>query len=298
VGDFQGGDTSIASAIPGTVARDGEALPLVIGDQGGPSALPVISISHVVEELAIAQALARWIDAAFPQRCAVVPSSDTRDIPTGGRWLEEVDRALGATRVLLVVCSPASLRRPWIGFEAGCAWMKRVPVLPICHSGQRAAKLPPPLSAFPALEIEAAAFASDLFTRLAGHLQIATVAKIDQGAMRADLERACRPRQGGAPAQEAPPPAAEQAEEGAAQLLRAIAANDDPGYMVDELAAACGLTTKQTQHYIDGLLEQKLLTRRMFTGKPAQYHLSGAGKKYLVDTGVLDERGGVRRRPR
>jgi hypothetical protein len=259
---------------------------------------PVISISHVDEDVVVAQALKRWIESAFPQQCAVVLSSDTREIPLGGRWHEEVDRALGATRVRLVLCSPASLRRPWIGFEAGSAWMKRVPLLPICHSGQRAGKLPPPFSTFPPLEIEAPTFASDLVTRLAGHLQIATVPRIDQGAMRADLERACHPRHGAAPAQEAPPPAAERAEEGAAQLLRAIAANDDPGYMVDELAAACGLTTKQTQHYIDGLLEQKLLTRRMFTGKPAQYHLSGPGKKYLVDSGVLDERGAVRRRTR
>ena len=267
-------------------------------DQSGSSPRPVIAISHIVEELTVAQALAKWIDAAFPARCAVVLSSDTREMPSGGRWREEVDQTLASTRVLLVVCSPAALRRPWISFEAGSAWMKRVPVLPICHAGQRAAKLPPPLWTFAPLEIEVPTFASEFVARLAGHLQIAVAPRIDQGAMRADLDRACRGRQGGTSAQEAAPPASERADEGAAQLLRAIAANDDPGYMVDELAAACGLTTKQTQHYIDGLLEQKLLTRRMFTGKPAQYHLSSAGKKYLVEAGVVDEHGSMRRRPR
>jgi hypothetical protein len=149
------------------------------------------------------------------------------------------------------------------------------------------------------MEIDAPEFVNDFFTRLAGHLEIATMPRIDQGAMRADVERACRSgsRQAG-PTVPDVAPAASDTEEGALQLLKAIAANDDPGYMVDELAAACSLTTTKAQYYIDGLLEQKLLTRRMFTGKPAQYHLSGAGKKYLLDVGAIDERGAVRRRPR
>ena len=51
-------------------------------------------------------------------------------MPAGSKWLEEIDQALAAAVVLLVLCSPASLRRPWINFETGCGWIKRVP----CHS--------------------------------------------------------------------------------------------------------------------------------------------------------------------
>ena len=265
--------------------------------------LPMIFVSHVSEDAAVAQALGKWIESTFPERGAVFLSSDSRDILAGSRWLDEVDQALGTTRVLLAVCSPASVRCPWIAFEAGCAWIKRVPVLAICYSGQPRVHLPRPLSAFPALEIESPTFVSDLLTSLAGHLQIAAVPRIDEGAMRADLERASGggSRQGGssaAPAQEAMPSASGDLEAGALRLLKAIAANDDPGYMADELAAACNLTTTQAKDHIEWLLEQKLLTRRMFTGKPALYHLSSTGKKRLVDAGVIDEAGGVRRRPR
>lgn len=48
----------------------------------------------------------------------------------------------------MVLCSPESVRRPWINFETGAACLKGIPVIPIVHSGLSARQLGPPLSEF------------------------------------------------------------------------------------------------------------------------------------------------------
>jgi hypothetical protein len=121
----------------------------------------------------------------------VFVSSDIRDIPAGSRWLEEIEQALGAARVLLVVCSPLSLTRPWINVETGCALIKRVPVVPVCHSGQQRSQLPPPLSTFQALEVESPTFVSDLLASLA-HLRVRD--GVDTGSVLATAAQLLRER--------------------------------------------------------------------------------------------------------
>ncbi|HWU42783.1 MAG TPA: TIR domain-containing protein, partial [Bdellovibrio sp.] len=48
--------------------------------------------------------------------------------------------------LLLVLCSHASLRRPWVNFEVGAAWIKQIRIVPICHSGLEPSSLPIPFS--------------------------------------------------------------------------------------------------------------------------------------------------------
>jgi hypothetical protein len=57
--------------------------------------------------------------------------------------------------------------RPWVNFECGCAWTKRVPIIPICHSGLRKADLPQPLSQFQSLELDQPEFSALLLSGLA-----------------------------------------------------------------------------------------------------------------------------------
>lgn len=47
---------------------------------------------------------------------------------------------------MLILCSPTSIRRPWINFEAGAAWMRKIPLIPMCHAGLTPSDLPAPLS--------------------------------------------------------------------------------------------------------------------------------------------------------
>jgi len=150
--------------------------------------LPIrVFISHINEEAPIAQVLKDWLESSFAGQCEVFVSSDKDDIPAGSRWLEVIDGAVGAASALIVLCSPSSISRPWINFEMGGAWVKRIPIIPICHSGQKKNALPSPISMLQALELEDEHFVIDLLSSLAKHLGFGKVPRIDQAAMGKEL---------------------------------------------------------------------------------------------------------------
>ena len=75
------------------------------------------------------------------------------DIQLGDAWLKEIENALEGSTILLSVCGPSSVRRPWLNFESGSGWSKGVKVVPICYKGLRKDKLPAPLHIFQAVEL-------------------------------------------------------------------------------------------------------------------------------------------------
>ncbi len=111
-------------------------------------------ISHIKEEAGIALKLKECIESTFAGQVEVFVSSDVRDLPAGSKWLTEIDAALNSSLVFLVLCSKNSLKRPWINVEMGCVWIKGVPIIPLCHSGQTKGELPSPISSFQALEMK------------------------------------------------------------------------------------------------------------------------------------------------
>ena len=151
-----------------------------------------IFISHTSEETSIMDVLKDWIESTFLGQCSVHASSDTKSLPEGNSWIDEIDQALDSAKAFLVLCSPESLKRPWINLAIGWAWVKGIPVIPICHSGQKKEELPPRISAFQSLEIQSGGFVLDLFTRLAKHLGFDRFPRIDQNAMANELTEAVR----------------------------------------------------------------------------------------------------------
>jgi len=149
-----------------------------------------IFISHIAEETSIADVLKDWIESTFLGQSEVFASSNTDDLPAGNKWIEEIDQVLDSAVVFLVLCSPASLKRPWIHLETGWGWVKGLPIILICHSGQKKDHLPSPISTLKALEVDSGDFVSDLFTTLAKHLGFAKFPRIDQDAMRHELTAA------------------------------------------------------------------------------------------------------------
>jgi hypothetical protein len=146
-----------------------------------------VFISHISEEAPLAHVLKEWMEGSFPGLIEVFVSSDIHDLPGGRKWLDEIDTALQDAQLFLVLCSPHSLPRPWINFETGCAWIKRIPILPLCHSGQAKGNLPPPISEFQALEVEDPSFIGDFLSSLAEHLSISKLPRIDQRAMKDEI---------------------------------------------------------------------------------------------------------------
>jgi hypothetical protein len=189
-----------------------------------------VFISHISEEAPLAHVLKDWIESSFAGQCDVFVSSDKDDIPAGSKWLEEIESALESASALIVLCSPSSLARSWISFETGCGWIKHVPIIPICHSGQKKASLPPPLSMLQALELDDQDFVYNLLSSLAKHLGFGKVPRIDQAAMRSQLTEAA-----GHAVADRTPPASEREPGNTQELL------DEMGWRLGELVRVFGI---------------------------------------------------------
>lgn len=106
----------------------------------------LVFISHIHEEQEIAIAFKELVEASFLGMIDVFVSSDGSSVSMGAKWLESISDALKKCAVEIVVCSPASVQRPWIQFEAGACWVRDIPVVPLCHSRLTPSSLPIPLN--------------------------------------------------------------------------------------------------------------------------------------------------------
>ena len=103
-------------------------------------------VSHISEEREVAERLKGALARDFLRLLDVFVSSDTESIAAGEDWLKSIDKALRECSIVVILCSPESIRRPWINFEAGAAWMREIPLIPVCHVGLLPRDLPMPLS--------------------------------------------------------------------------------------------------------------------------------------------------------
>lgn len=111
-----------------------------------------IFISHISEEAELAAILKKHLTKDFLGLFSVFVSSDTVSISAGSKWLESIENALRNAKAELVLCSKASIKRPWINFEAGAGWMRNIPIIPVCHSGLRPRDLSSPLNFLQGIE--------------------------------------------------------------------------------------------------------------------------------------------------
>jgi hypothetical protein len=106
----------------------------------------IVFISHITEERKIAIAFKNLIETSFLRMIDVFVSSDDHSISLGQKWLDNITDALKNCSIEIILCSPKSVLRPWINFEAGAAWIRNIPVIPLCHSGMTPSSLPVPLN--------------------------------------------------------------------------------------------------------------------------------------------------------
>jgi len=159
---------------------------LLTGLLGGNAELRIL-ISHISEEALFALLLKDFIESTFLGRCEVALISNSGDSVVGDKWLVELDGALTVAELLLVLCSPKSIRKPWIHFKFGCAWTKSVPITCLCHSGLNKVSLPAHLRTFEGLEVEDDAFMEQLFNDLAKRFGIKRLPRLSYDTMKAEL---------------------------------------------------------------------------------------------------------------
>jgi hypothetical protein len=128
-------------------------------------------VSHVSEEVAVASRLKTALARDFLGLLDVFVSSDAESIAAGEDWLRSIEKALEQSDLLLILCSPESIKRPWINFEAGAAWMRKIPLVPLCHGGLTPQDLPMPLLLRQGIVLGEAAGLGRLYARVADILK-------------------------------------------------------------------------------------------------------------------------------
>lgn len=79
-------------------------------------------MSHIHEDEAINAALAALIHDACADRFDIF-NTTLYPIKSGARWRDEIKNALDRAQVVLVILTPQSVKREWVLFEAGAAWL-------------------------------------------------------------------------------------------------------------------------------------------------------------------------------
>lgn len=150
-----------------------------------------VYLSHISEEAAVASVLTQWVESSLDRDVRL--SGEVASAELGDQRLAHVAGALSEAKVVLLLCSRLSIGRPWVSFEAGCAWFKRLPVVCVCHSGCSTADLPTPLGGLQAFDLTDAASCRTLLETLASLLQRKRVPRIDYDLMVAELKAAVQP---------------------------------------------------------------------------------------------------------
>lgn len=251
-----------------------------------------IFISHINEEAPLASTLKEWLESTFPGMCKVFVSSDPSDLPVGTKWLDCIDCALRDAEVLLVLCSPASLPRPWINFEAGCAWMKKISIIPICHTGITVNILPLPLSEFHALNLESSNFVNQLIEGVGRQLGISKFPRIDTKAMRRSLTIAQKAIQ-----MSISPVKGQKKDAGHAillnktvmDILKTIVNTAGAGIFESELRKKMSLKTEKLTYYLEKLADAGFIIGNLVKERPNNrpdewlYCATKHGRHHILD---------------
>lgn len=245
-----------------------------------------VFLSHIHEEAPLALVFNDWIESSFPSLIQVFVSSDIKDIPAGKKWFDEINKALGDSQAFIVLCSPNSIKRSWINFETGCAWIKDVPVIVICHSGQSITTLPRPLSDFQALTIDDLDFIDKFLSSLAQYLELEKIPRIDKVSMLSEISNAIDSFEPLSNQVSEKAESSSNFEEIEDQILKCIA--ESQGLSVSELAQQFEMNSAKMEYHLDNLVEHSLVRYTLpsaFT--PKIYSTEKMGRKYLVEKNLL-----------
>lgn len=135
---------------------------------------PTIFISHINEEKEIANALKQFLDKKFLKGADIFVSSHEESLKLGDDWFDVIKKSLKDCQLMILLCSPISITRQWLNFEAGAGWVKDIPVIPLCHSGMEPEKLPVPINRFQGSMLNNVDDAKKLFARIADILKMET----------------------------------------------------------------------------------------------------------------------------
>lgn len=245
-----------------------------------------IFISHIHEEAPLAKVFKEELEATSVGQWEVFVSSDKGSVTLGDQWFSKIDTALTGHRLLLVLCSPASLSRLWIGYEVGYAAAKGVPIIPICHSGTKPAALPSFLSRYQGVELDADAFVKQLFEAIQKHVPLPRTPRISDkdiaDKIKVALTQVTLKPEPTSVDQSSPINADIESEDYTKILM--LLAHKPKGYVDDEqMFALLPVPRARIEYYVEQLRDQLLIEFKRSGVGGYVYSLTSSGRKYLLD---------------
>jgi hypothetical protein len=250
-----------------------------------------IFISHIHEEAALGTVIKSWMTDAFHGNAAPFLSSDKQDLPAGSKWLDVIEEQLAKSGVVISLLSPASLARSWVNIELGAAWIRRISIIPLCHSGQLAGVLPKPFGDFTGLTLDDSESAKDLIDGVAKALGLTYSQRLAFAECRKEMLAAAAKGQAGTVA--VPRVAAPDLPEEQIKILQTLAetANENPGdeYIVGAHAPRlCELKPATFKYHSEQLHEAGLINIG-YWGDGAHYRITGDGAGWLITHNLMPD---------
>jgi hypothetical protein len=112
-----------------------------------------VFISFIHEEVDYAQAVQNFISQILGASVTPFLSSDTLQIYAGEKWIERIMDELKDAKVVILMLTEESVKRPWVNFEAGAAWTRDIAIIPVCMLGLGKDDLPKPYSSLQAISL-------------------------------------------------------------------------------------------------------------------------------------------------
>jgi hypothetical protein len=131
-----------------------------------------VFISFIHEEIRWAEAVQSFIGTVLGETAAPFMSSDKFQVYAGEKWLDRIMDELKTAKVVLLMLSEVSVKRPWVNFEAGAAWTRDIITIPICFGGLKKDNLPKPYSSLQAIDLARSGEYEYLARSVAHHLGI------------------------------------------------------------------------------------------------------------------------------
>lgn len=107
---------------------------------------PTVFFSHSSRDRAALNQLKQLFVTRTGGAIDVFLSSDGQSIPLGQNWVHRIQEALERAQLMLVFLSPASIESPWLYFEAGFVYAKKIRVVPVAFLGAEISRLTPPIT--------------------------------------------------------------------------------------------------------------------------------------------------------
>lgn len=248
-----------------------------------------IFISHIHEEAELAKLIKNWIEESFSGQVSVFVSADDRDIKLGDEWFQKISAALESSSLTLLLCSPHSVTRPWISFEAGWGWAKQVPIAPICHSGLLPSALPKPFDFRQAINIEDKGAISKVIQAIAQHKNFQKTPRIAEAEFEAELSELLKK------VGTLQPIAAEkkiQADivefDGERIKILSFLEKCEESQFEEQIVHSTGLAKSLVKILLSRLCDENLIGQSLFFNQPSKYYINDDAREYLLRRGLLN----------